>query len=174
VNAARVASLKVLPLSIAVLSLSSLGALGSPAGATSSATGVISGHVDECGPGPIPVTPTNHPPAPQPVVVTVRHGERTVAYEQVVMTTSLPWTGTFSFNVPVGEHPRRKLRSPRAEEQRAEADHHRDRRRRGACAGPVGEGRAHALVDVDQRIDEHERLQPVEAADLHRRQRVHW
>ncbi|MGD0054595.1 MAG: hypothetical protein ABSC34_04060 [Acidimicrobiales bacterium] len=103
-NAARVASLKVLPLSIAVLSLSSLGALGSPAGATSSATGVISGHVDECGPGPIPVTPTNHPPAPQPVVVTVRHGERTVAYEQVVMTTSLPWTGTFSFNVPAGRY----------------------------------------------------------------------
>ena len=58
----------------------------------------------------------------------------------------------------------RKLRVPDHEEERAEREQHRvddpERHVRRGC-----QRAAHPLVDVDERVDEHEHLQPVETAD---------
>ena len=77
---------------------------GAPFAGASAGNGVISGRVDECGPGPIVITPTNNTPTPQPVVVRVLRGEHVVAYEDVSMAQHLPWTGTFWFDVPAGTY----------------------------------------------------------------------
>src|SRR5665213_205527 len=69
----------------------------------------------------------------------------------------------------LGQHSTSEVSKPECQEGRAEAEHdgvddvevHVRR---------VGEGRAHPFVDVDQRVDQDECLEPVKSADLHGRE----
>jgi hypothetical protein len=72
--------------------------------AVSAKFGVITGRVDECGPGPIIITPSTLVPTAKPVLVRVLHDERTFASEEVRFTSKMPWTGTFRFSVPAGTY----------------------------------------------------------------------
>lgn len=73
-------------------------------GAAASTTGVISGRVTECGPGPIVAAPPARQPLPKPASVIVKHDNHTYARESIKFPKSLPWTGSFSFNVPAGRY----------------------------------------------------------------------
>jgi hypothetical protein len=92
---------------VAVLALTALSLVGVAtlhAGAAPSAVGTISGHVTECGPGPIVATPGFPAPVPTPSsVILVRHR---VAYatQAISFPTKPPWVGSFTFTVPAGRY----------------------------------------------------------------------
>lgn len=69
----------------------------------STGTGVITGHVSECGPGPI-VAPPAPTPTPAPITVRVEHANQVVAIEVVKLTHFVPRDGTFHFVVPAGTY----------------------------------------------------------------------
>jgi hypothetical protein len=73
-----------------------------PAGA-STRTGIITGRVTECGPGPI-VAPPTPLPTPPPITVKVEHDDQVVATEAVKILNVAPRGGTFRFVVPVGTY----------------------------------------------------------------------
>ena len=75
--------------------------LADTASATSTpATGVITGKVRECGPGPV-VPPQT---AAIPAMVVLIHRGRTYESQSIAFPKALPWTGTFSFNVRSGTY----------------------------------------------------------------------
>jgi hypothetical protein len=90
--------------SAALLALSFAAVLtqSAPAGA-STGTGIITGHVSECGPGPI-VAPPAPTPTPAPITVKVEHGGQVVAIDVVKITHFVPRGGTFRFEVPAGTY----------------------------------------------------------------------
>jgi hypothetical protein len=67
-------------------------------------TGVITGRVSVCGPGPVVAPPGPPTSNPGPVSITVLHDNRTFAVQVVNPAHSLPWRGTFHFVVPVGTY----------------------------------------------------------------------
>ncbi len=70
----------------------------------SAKTGVITGRVSECGPGPVVAPPGPPTTNPGPVSVTVLHDNRTFAVQVINPPHSLPWRGTFHFVVPAGTY----------------------------------------------------------------------
>src|SRR5271155_3839265 len=74
------------------------------AGATSGDRGVITGRVFECGPGPIIVSPSSLVPEPTPVLVRLLYDDRIVAVKELLMSSQMPWSGTFRFSVPAGTY----------------------------------------------------------------------
>jgi hypothetical protein len=79
-------------------------ASSSSAGAAASKTGVITGKVMECGPGPIVVTPPAPQPLPKPASVILMHDGNRYALESIKFPKLLPWSGSFLFNVPAGRY----------------------------------------------------------------------
>ena len=69
----------------------------------STGTGIISGRVSECGPGPI-VAPPAPLPTPAPITVKVERNEQVVAVEIVTMAPVAPRAGAFRFVVPAGTY----------------------------------------------------------------------
>jgi hypothetical protein len=100
VNAKRTKVLASLLTVIATLAIVDV----STAGATSADSGVITGRVIECGPGPIIVSPSSLVPQPTPVLVRVIHDDRTVAFRELQMSQRMPWSGTFRFSLPAGTY----------------------------------------------------------------------
>jgi hypothetical protein len=68
------------------------------------ANGVIVGTVMECGPGPIVVAPPSPQPLPKPASVILKHDGHEYAREVIKFPKSLPWSESFSFNVPAGRY----------------------------------------------------------------------
>lgn len=66
-------------------------------------TGIITGRVSECGPGPI-VGPPTPLPTPAPITVRVEHNSEVVATEVVTMKNGPARGGSFRFVVPVGTY----------------------------------------------------------------------
>lgn len=101
---------RVLGKSFAVLAccLSVAGSLvfgaSSSAGAAASKAAIITGTVVECGPGPIVLAPPAPQPLPKPASVILMHGSHTYAREAITFPKSLPWSGSFSFNVPAAHY----------------------------------------------------------------------
>lgn len=92
-------------ISAALLVLSCAGmvlAQAAPASA-SARTGIITGHVSECGPGPIVAAPA---PLPTPPLITVKleRGDQVVAVQVVKIAHVVPRDGTFRFVVPAGTY----------------------------------------------------------------------
>jgi hypothetical protein len=91
--------------SAALLVLSCTGVMlaqGAPASA-SARTGIITGRVSECGPGPIVAPPAPTPTLP-PITVKVEHDDQVVAVEVVKIAQVVPRGGTFRFVVPAGTY----------------------------------------------------------------------
>ena len=78
--------------------------LGSSVGAVSVRTGVITGTVMECGPGPIVASPGEPSPSPKPVSVVLIHDKHAFESEPIKFPQTLPWIGSFFFNVPAGRY----------------------------------------------------------------------
>ena len=92
---------------VPALALAGVGAQlasGAPSASASTKTGVITGRVNECGPGPVVASPGPPSTNPGPVSVTVLHDNRTFAVEVIHPSHSLPWRGTFHFVVPPGTY----------------------------------------------------------------------
>lgn len=77
--------------------------LGSSVGAVSVPTGIITGKVMECGPGPI-VAPGVPSPSPKPVSVVLIHNKHAFESEAIKFPKTLPWIGSFFFKVPAGRY----------------------------------------------------------------------
>lgn len=89
----------------ALLVLSGAGAVLSQAAPASASTrtGIITGRVSECGPGPI-VAPPAPLPTPLPITVKVERGDQVVALEVVKMSDVTARRGAFRFVVPAGTY----------------------------------------------------------------------
>ncbi|MFZ0767656.1 MAG: hypothetical protein WAM64_00380 [Acidimicrobiales bacterium] len=80
------------------------GALALNASAAPRASGVITGKVVECRPGPIVAAPDYPAPSPTPASVILVHDRVAYASQAIAFSTRLPWSGTFSFTVPAGRY----------------------------------------------------------------------
>jgi hypothetical protein len=90
-----------------VVVLSSLTLTCAPAlsaSAAPKASGVITGKVVECGPGPIVSAPNFPAPLATPASVILVHDRVAFASQAIAFPSRLPWTGTFSFTVPAGRY----------------------------------------------------------------------
>jgi hypothetical protein len=79
-------------------------ASAAPSASASTKTGVITGRVNECGPGPVVAPPGPPTTNPGPVSVTLLRDNRTFAVQVIHPSHSLPWRGTFHFVVPPGTY----------------------------------------------------------------------
>lgn len=68
------------------------------------ATGVITGKVLECGPGPVVVTPGTPIPTAVPERVVLIHRWRTFGSQSIHFPRKGQWVGSFSFTVPSGTY----------------------------------------------------------------------
>ena len=68
------------------------------------ATGVITGTVLECGPGPVVVTPGAPTPTAIPEKVVLIHRGHTFESQSIRFPRKVPWVGSFSFTVPPGKY----------------------------------------------------------------------
>jgi hypothetical protein len=68
------------------------------------ATGVITGKVLECGPGPVVVAPGAPIPTAVPEKVVLIHRGHTYESQSIVFPKKGPWVGSFSFTVPPGKY----------------------------------------------------------------------
>lgn len=89
-------------LGVLALTVTSL-ALASTVEATA-LTGVITGKVVECGPGPIVASPPSPRPHATPATVELIRNGRPVARKSVVFGASTPWVGSFAFRVHAGRY----------------------------------------------------------------------
>lgn len=89
---------------VALTALALTGATVLSAGAASSGTGIVTGRVAECGPGPIVATPGFPTPTPTPSAVILVHHHVAYATQTIVFPLKQPWVGSFSFTVPAGHY----------------------------------------------------------------------
>lgn len=79
-------------------------AINATTASASDATGVITGKVLECGPGPVVVTPGAPIPTAIPEKVVLIHRGHTYESQSIVFPKKGPWIGSFSFTVPPGKY----------------------------------------------------------------------
>ncbi|HUY16891.1 MAG TPA: hypothetical protein VMV11_04930 [Acidimicrobiales bacterium] len=96
------------PVAVLVSCLSIAGSAVAGASLTASAaaarSGVITGYVMECGPGPVVQSPPAPQPLPRPASVTLMHDGHRYARESISFPRSPPWWGSFSFSVAAGRY----------------------------------------------------------------------
>ena len=68
------------------------------------ASGVITGKVLECGPGPVVVVPGSPIPTAIPEKVVLIHRDRTFESQSIHFPRKGLWVGSFSFTVPPGKY----------------------------------------------------------------------
>jgi hypothetical protein len=92
--------MKKLTSMVAITALGAGTLLGAGVASAQGASGIITGRVMECAPGPVVASPPAPEPKPQPLVVTLYRNGAVYSTKRVALPEHLPWSGTFTFSVP--------------------------------------------------------------------------
>jgi hypothetical protein len=92
--------MKKTPAVLVVATLIAGAAIGAGVASAQVARGVITGRVMECAPGPVVASPPAPEPKPQPLTVSLYRNGTLFQSKHVPLPVRLPWTGSFTFNVP--------------------------------------------------------------------------